>query len=69
MPILQLPPGMPSDVRGPDNEEDTSEFNNNNMNQSVRLFDCHRKIELKIKFHSQLHHHFTHLHLRKVIVK
>ena len=38
MPILQLPPGTPPEVRGPDNEEDNNEFNNNNMNQFVRLF-------------------------------
>ena len=44
MPISQLPPGTPSEVRGPDNEEDNSEFNSNNMNQFVRLFDYHLKM-------------------------
>ena len=49
MPILQLPSlaGTHSEIRGPDNEEDNSEFNdNNNMNQYVRLFDYHCKIIL-----------------------
>jgi hypothetical protein len=38
MPILQLPPGTPPEVPGPDNEEDNNELNSNYMNQSVRLF-------------------------------
>ena len=71
MPISQLPPGTPSEVREPDNEEDNSAFNSNNMNQSVRLFDYHHRNELKIKFHSrlQVYLHFVHLQLRNVIAK
>ena len=63
MPILQLPPGTPSEVRGPDNEEDDSEFDSNNMNHFVRLFDYHRKNELNINFHSQLHLHSAQLNI------
>ena len=44
MPISQLPPGTASEVGEPDNEEDNSPFNSNNMNQSHRLFDYHRKM-------------------------
>ena len=69
MPISQLPPGTPSEVREPDGEEDNTAFNSNNMNRYVRLFDYHHKNELKIKFHSQLHLHFMHLQLHNVIAK
>ena len=72
MPISQLPPGTPSEVRGPDNEdEDNIEFNSNNTNQFVRLFDYHSKNpknELKTKSHS-LRVHFVHLQFENVIVK
>ena len=48
MSISQLPPGAPSEVGEPDNEEDNSPFNINNMNQSHRrLFDYHRKMNSK----------------------
>ena len=51
MPISQLPPGTPSKICGPDNEEDNSEFNSNNTNQFVccGLFDYHHKKEFKNK--------------------
>jgi hypothetical protein len=68
--VSQLPPGTPSSVRVPDNEEEyNSEFNSTNTNQFVHLFDYQCKNDLKVKFHSHLHLHFVHLQLHKVIVK
>jgi hypothetical protein len=72
MPISQLPPDTPSKVRAPDDDEDNSEFNSNNTDQFVRLFNYHPKNELKIKFHSQLHLHslhFVNLQFHNIIVK